>query len=102
MEDEGRIRDVPISFPSDGVPTRYVTNFAVQHTDQEFFISFYEVHPPLLLGTREEQVTQLEGMLPLKAEYVARIVVSAKWMPEFVRILQENLEHYKTTFEPGE
>ena len=74
--------------------SRYATNMIVQHSDHEFVIQFFEVLPPLVLGTPEEQKVQLGGIKSVRAECVARVIVAPERMPEFVRVLQDNLEKY--------
>ena len=80
------------------IVSQYVTNMVVQHTEHEFVISFFEVTPPLVLGEPDEIKTQLEQLGTVQAECVARIVVAASRMPEFVRVLQDNLENYLSKF----
>jgi hypothetical protein len=78
----------------EGTVSRYATNLTVQHTDHEFIISFYEIDPPLLLGSAEENAAKLKELEAVQAELVARIIVAPRRMPEFIRVLQENLDHY--------
>ena len=39
----------------ESIVSRYATNLVVQHTEHEFILSFFEVKPPVILGTAEEQ-----------------------------------------------
>jgi hypothetical protein len=78
-------------YPKD-LRSRYATHMVVQRSEQEFYISFFEIPPPLIIGTPEEQQQQLNEMGAVKAECVARIIVAAGRMPEFVTVLQRNLE----------
>jgi len=93
---------IPIRFEIPAsVETRYVTNFVAQHTDQEFIVSFFEVRPPLLLGSPEENQQQLEQMGAVPAECVARIVLSPARMGELLRVLTANYDSY-TSKKEGE
>jgi Protein of unknown function (DUF3467) len=83
------------------ITSRYATNLVVQHTEHEFTISFFELHPPLLLGSPEERKAQLEHIKSVRAECVARIIVAAERMPEFLKVLQGQLEAYQTSREQG-
>lgn len=78
----------------ENVPTRYATHIVAQHGDREFLISFFEVWPPLLLGTPEEIQAQIEQTDHVKAKCVARIVVSADRLTEFIQVLQNNLQKF--------
>jgi hypothetical protein len=87
---------LPLEFHvPEGIVSRHATNLVVQHTEHEFLISFYEAQPPLLLGTAEENRAALEHMGEVRATCVARVVMAAGRMPEFVRVLQDNLATYE-------
>jgi hypothetical protein len=90
-----KTRAVPIEWHTPAeIVSRYASNLVVQHTQHEFIISFFEVLPPILLGLPEERQTQLEQIESVQAQCVARIVVAANRMPEFVKVLQDNVEQY--------
>lgn len=101
-EDEQRIA-VPIEwcYP-DNIVSRYATNMIVQHTEYEFILSFFEVQPPILLGSPEEKQEKALHIESIKAECVARIIVSAERMPNFVRVLQDNLSRSQEKSNPAE
>jgi hypothetical protein len=98
MAEQNRIssRAVPIQwhFPDD-IASRYATNLVVQHTEHEFSISFFEVRPPILLGSPEDIQAALQRVESVPAVCVARIIVAAERMPEFIRVLQDNLAQYQ-------
>jgi hypothetical protein len=54
------------------------------------------VHQPLLLGSPEERKAQLEQIKSVRAECVARIIVAAERLPEFVEVIQGQLEVYRS------
>lgn len=87
--------ELPIEWhvPENAV-SRYATNLTVQHTDHEFIISFFEIDPPLLVGSAEENAKKLKELEAVRAELIARIIVAPGRMPEFIRVLQENLARY--------
>ncbi len=86
---------VPIEWhvPEDLI-SRYANNIVVQHTEDEFIISFFEARPPLLLGPSEEIKAKLEQIKSIRAECVARIIVAAEKMPSVIEALQGNLDKY--------
>ena len=91
MEDEEE-REVPLEwYVPGGTISRYATNMIVQHTDQEFVISFFESAPPLLIGRPTKE--QLEG-LKVRAECVARIIITKERMPIFLETLHTNFERF--------
>jgi Protein of unknown function (DUF3467) len=85
-----RDRAIKVTWESDEVPTQYATNLVVQHTAHEFIITFFEIRPPLLMGTPAMKSRQLDDVSEIRARPLARIVVAATRMNEFVQVLQDN------------
>ena len=75
----------------EGTVSRYATNMVVQHSEQEFILSFFELLPPIILGTPQE-LEKLDKMTSVRAECIARVIVSADRMPKFIEVLQQTLE----------
>ena len=73
------------------IVTRYASNMVVQNTGQEFIVSFYELFPPLLFGTPAD-LAKLDKMESVRAECIARIIVSKDRMPKFIEALQTNFD----------
>jgi hypothetical protein len=74
----------------------------VQHSEHEFYVSFFEMQPPIILGTPKDQQTQLEEIGHIEAECVARLVISPDRLENFIQALQTNLERYRTREEDNE
>lgn len=84
---------IPIEWNiSDDIVARYATNMLVQSGENEFFVSFFESRPPLLLGTPEQISKQVIGLKSVKANCVAQIIISAEKMPSFIEALQTSLK----------
>jgi len=86
----------------DDLASHYATNLVVQHTEHEFNIFFYEIRPPLLIGSPEEVREGLEKVELVRANCVAHIIVAPDRMPEFVQVLQTSLERYRSKLEEAE
>jgi hypothetical protein len=86
----------------DDLVSRYATNLVVQHTDQEFIISFFEATPPITLGQPEEVKARLEEQGYVRATCVARVIVSVGRMAEFINVLEDNLKRYLSKSEDQE
>lgn len=71
------------------MPSAYATNFSVQGTTHEFIITFYEARPPVITGTPEEQAAQWAKVSEVEAVPLARILIAASRMPEFLQVLRE-------------
>ena len=85
---------VPIKLPvhwtnPQDVISRYATNMLVQHTEDEFVISFFEIHPPIITPATEQLPEFVE------AECVARIIVNENRLDQFIEALQTNLNNYR-------
>jgi hypothetical protein len=86
----------------DDMVSQYATNMLVQMNPHEFIISFFQLYPPPVLGSPEEQKAKLAAMTSVRATCVSRVIVAAERMPEFVRVLQETLARYTSTREKSE
>ena len=86
----------------DSVETRFADRIVVQHAEHEFRVSFFEIERPIFFGTPDETKQLLLDMGSVKAVCVARIAVAAGRMPDMVRALQENLEHYRASADESE
>ena len=95
-EEQGKAIRIDFTIPPD-FPTKYASNLVVQHTEHDFTITFFDIRPPLLLGSADEKIRQLEEIETVKAAPIARIVVAASRMGEFVQVLQDNLKTYNAT-----
>lgn len=97
-EETLEVIQVPVQwhFP-EHVESRYATNLLVQHGPHEFTISFFEAQPPILL-TEDDRKRAATKIQSVRANCVARVVVSVERMPEFVEVLQKSLEQFRARF----
>jgi hypothetical protein len=56
--------------------TRFANEFSIQVSQGVCYLGFYEVNPPLLMGSPEEISEQVESIKSLRAEGIVRLVVS--------------------------
>ena len=77
------------NFPDD-LLSGYATNMLVQAGEQELFISFFELQQPVLLAP--EDAAKLESV---KAECIAKIIVTPERLTAFIEVLQKQLDAYK-------
>jgi hypothetical protein len=83
-------REIPLvwNIPEDLI-SGYATNILVQIGEHEFFVSFFETLPPVIL--RPQDVDKLEKVT---AECFARIVVAPERMQGFIDALQQQLNAF--------
>jgi len=87
---------VPIEWHiSEDLDTKYATNLVIQHSEHEFIIDFFEMRHPLILGNPDQVREQWEKLESVRAECVARIVVSPNRMQEFINVMQADLDKYE-------
>ena len=80
---------------ADEVPIQHANCFFVTHTDDEFFITFGQAHPPYSLQLTKEEVEELKATgLPVRV--VARLMLSPIKMKEFIDILNDNYKKFIT------
>lgn len=79
---------------SENVQSRYATNIVSQPLQHEFVISFFEAQPPIIVGTPEENKARYQELEAIRAECVAKIIVAAERLPEFIEVLQTTLAAY--------
>lgn len=93
-KDQGKPVRIEFDIPSD-FPAKYASNLVVQHTEHDFTITFFDVRPPLLVATTDDKASRLNAIETVKAQPIARIIVAASHMHDFVRVLQDNLKAYQ-------
>ncbi len=76
----------------DNIIPRYATNMLVQSGDHEFYLSFFEAVPPIVMGTPEERQAQAAAVASVRAECVSRLVIARDRLPGIVRVLQQMVD----------
>lgn len=97
-EDERKAKELAIRyvFPAD-VKTRYANHAVVQHTSAgEFFLSFFEIVHPLLVGEPEEIEKQSSEIGAIDAVCVGRIVISPEQAENFLSVMSTNFLKFKS------
>lgn len=92
--EEGIRIPITLEIPKD-LPALYSNHFAVQHTDREFILYFFDVWLPLIIGAEEEIRAELEKVEALEARCLARIVIAPDKMKDIIEHLQDNFEKYQ-------
>lgn len=101
-QDEGRYLPVDFSRGTD-FPAVHANQMIVQHTDQEFIVTFFELLPPVVSLDPEMQKEQLAQISSIPARPVARVVMSAERAREFIGALVDNYRKYEQSMkEEGE
>jgi len=81
---------IPVKYNiPDNIITRYATNMVVQVIENEFKISFFEQFQPIILDKNQPLPKEIQ------ANCVASVIVTAKKMPKFLEVLQDQLDRYE-------
>lgn len=80
----------------------FVSDLAIQHDEDRFILSFFEIWPPLIIGESEdERVEQLKKIDSLEVKCVARLVVSPSRMKLFKKAIDDNLKKFEDSEKSG-
>ena len=79
------------TFPS-GQQGMFSNQFAVQHDESAFYLLFFQLHPPLIIGDDEQSHKELAALTEVNAECVARVIVPPQMVPAIIKVLGENFQ----------
>jgi len=80
----------------------FANNLIVQHDDSSFYLSFFQVFPPVIMGSPDEMRQKASSLESVTADCVARIVIPATQMEAFSNALAENLSNYQLRHSPSQ
>lgn len=80
-----------------GVSAVFANQLLVQVDDYECHLSFFEIQPPLIVGTPEEKKKAIAELKAVPARCVARIVVSKERLQGFVDAIQGTIDKIRET-----
>src|SRR5262249_27412992 len=93
----------PIRWQSpDEVETKLATHIVVQHTEHEFILSFFEIKPPIIVGTPEQREKQAQDLSFIQAHCVARIAITPGRMEDFLELMASNMEKFRANVKSAE
>ncbi len=78
--------ELPIEWNFGDLLNRYATNMLIQRGENEFYISFFEITPPLLFSPADHGKIK-----SVKANCVARIVIAKDKLQSFIDALQQSV-----------
>lgn len=77
------------------MPSVYGTNLLIQESEFEIILSFFEVQPPILLGTEQENLEEIKKT-GVRADCVARVTIAKDRFDGMVKAMQGFLSDIKT------
>lgn len=78
----------------DEMPVVLVNQFLGQFQQNEFILTFGQLTPPPLLGTREERLEEARNISFLPVKVLARFGLTRSRVEELIHVLEETLKNY--------
>jgi|LSQX01.2.fsa_nt_gb hypothetical protein len=90
--------NIPINWSSErDVAPRFANQVMINHTDDIFTLMFFDLQPPVFLGSEDEIATQLNNLADIKPVCVAKIYLPPSVIPSLISAIQQNLSKYEET-----
>ena len=97
------MRSIPVEWHvPDEMRALYATHIVVQQAENETFLLFFQAQPPIIIGDDQQKREQLNALPAVKAECVAKIVMSPTKLPDVINLLQGILARSRTAEDKGE
>jgi len=77
---------LPIDWDFGDLASRYATNMLIQKGENEFYISFFDITPPLLFSPEDH-----DKVKSVKANCVSRIIIAKDKLQSFIDALQQSV-----------
>jgi|APFre7841882630_1041343.scaffolds.fasta_scaffold197068_2 hypothetical protein len=93
-DDNPQLRQVALPLEhhwAENAVTRFASEFSIQIGQGVCYLSFYEVIPPLLVGSPEEIQAKVASMGSIRAEGIVRVVVTAEKLQEILNAIQSTV-----------
>ena len=80
----------------ESIETKVSNHFVIQHDQESFTLSFFEIRQPIILGeTEEEKIEQLDAITEVEARCLVRLLLTPSNMYELTKALQENFQDFE-------
>jgi len=80
---------LPITWPKD-LPAIYANNLVVQNETGVLVLSFFQINPPYVIGTSEEQRKEiLDKLVSVNAIPAAKLVIPLHHIPGMIEVIQK-------------
>jgi short-subunit dehydrogenase involved in D-alanine esterification of teichoic acids len=79
----------------ESIQTLHATNVIIQQRGTEFHLHFFEVIPPIVAGTPQEQAQAYQKMESVDGICVARIVLSLENMQNLIQSINESMNNFQ-------
>lgn len=96
MPDHQKKRQVKVGLPirvegAEDIPILYANYVFVTHTNDEFFVTLAQLHPPYLIAPKRSEIEELTS---IPATVVSRTAFTPAKFKELIDVLQQNYQKY--------
>ena len=92
---KGKFVEVRREYPDENI-TKFTNDLAIQFDDENFILSFFEILPPMLLGSDEKELQkQMSKIKYVNAHCVSIDTDLSQTSPWFIDVLVNNYEKYQ-------
>ena len=81
---------------TDNLKTEYSNDMTVNHTEQEFFLSFFRTEPPLVFEEEDlKEINEIDALL------VAKVAVTPEFAKRIMKALDDNIKTFEKPMVKG-
>lgn len=101
MAEERGSRKIPLAYVGmEDVPVLYANNFVIQTYEGDSILTIGQLSPPLLLGSDEERLRQVDQVSYVPVKVIARLSLSRARIQELLEVLSAHIERQEAQ-KPG-
>lgn len=90
IDDNMERKEFKIKWPVDTGPAIYVNNFVIQQADGGVaYLSFFQVAPPLIIGTDEDLSEASERTAEVEARPIVKLAVTQDQLRSIAKVLHK-------------
>lgn len=74
---------------------KYATNFLVQKGENEWYLSFFQISPPIVFGSEKDIEKQLKAIPKIPAKCVAGLILSQAGLISLTDLLNRTIDRFQ-------
>lgn len=80
-----------IEWPVDPGAAQFANNIVVQSDERTLYLSFFQLNPPMIMGSQAERKQQLDAMSSIEPRLISRIALPLDQMEKLDEAMKEHL-----------
>jgi|GEM_PF-4320564 len=78
----------------EGKPVLHTNQMTLQFHDDELYLSFFQVTPPVVVSPDAKKLAELRNRISVRPDCVARLTMSPQFLKKVLEVIKVNLEQY--------